>query len=102
MAAYRRQLDDRGAVEAICEDYRAGATIDREHDEADRGSPIQCPVLALWATRGALEPLYGDVLEVWRPWAPTVSGTGLDTSHFIAEDDPEQTAQQLTGFLQAS
>jgi haloacetate dehalogenase len=102
MTAYRRQLDDRGAVEAICEDYRAGATIDREHDEADRGSPIQCPVLALWAMRGALELLYGDVLEVWRPWAPAVRGTGLETSHFIAEDSPEETARHLAGFLEAS
>ena len=55
MAAYRAQLRDASAVEAMCEDYRAGASIDRELDEADRGRPIECPVLALWGARGALE-----------------------------------------------
>ena len=52
--AYRRALDDPGAVEAMCEDYRAGATVDVEHDDADRagGAPIACPVLVLWAARG--------------------------------------------------
>ena len=58
MAAYRELLDDPGTVEAICEDYRAGAGIDREHDEADRGRRhIECPLLALWSARGALPPL---------------------------------------------
>src|SRR5690242_851876 len=55
VAAYRAQLDDYGTVEALCEDYRAGATIDRQHDEEDRGRQIECPVLALWGRHGALE-----------------------------------------------
>ena len=53
IAAYRAQLEDASAVQAICEDYRAGATVDRQLDEADRGRLIDCPVLVLWATRGA-------------------------------------------------
>lgn len=100
MALYRRLLDDAGTVEAICEDYRAGATVDREHDDADRGRRrVECPLLALWSARGALPRLYGDVLAVWAPWAGTVTGRGLDTSHFLVEDEPEEVARELTAFL---
>jgi haloacetate dehalogenase len=99
MAAYGRQLRDPGAVQAICEDYRAGASIDRELDEADRGTPIACPVQVLWGKRGALELFYDDVLEVWRGWADHVTGRALDASHFLVEDAPEQTAEELIGFL---
>jgi len=99
LEAYRSQLDDHSTVEAICEDYRAGASIDREHDEADRGRLIQCPVLALWGTRGALEFLYGDVIEVWESWAGDVRGRGVEASHFLAEDRPEEVARELTAFL---
>lgn len=100
MTLYRRLLDDAGTVEAICEDYRAGAGIDREHDDADRGRRfIECPLLALWSARGALPRWYGDVLDVWRPWARDVTGSGLDASHFLLEDQPEQVADLVAGFL---
>jgi haloacetate dehalogenase len=99
MDAYRRQLDDASAVHAICEDYRAGATIDRRLDEADRGRQIACPVLCLWAERGALPLLYGDVLAVWRPWAQEVTGHGIDASHFLVEDRPEEVAAALAAFF---
>ena len=102
MAGYRRLLDDPSTVEAICEDYRAGATIDRDHDDADRGvRRIDCPLLALWSAHGALPRLYGDVLEVWRPWAREVTGRGLETSHFLVEDAPEDVAGELSAFLAA-
>jgi haloacetate dehalogenase len=100
MSAYRALLDDPSTVQAICEDYRAGASIDREHDDADRGRRrIECPLLALWSARGALPRFYGDVLDVWRPWGRHVTGQGLETSHFVVEDDPEQTAALLAAFL---
>jgi haloacetate dehalogenase len=99
MAAYRRQLDDGSAVTAICEDYRAGATVDRQLDEADRGREITCPVLCLWGARGALPLFYGDVLAVWRPWAPGVTGRGVEASHFLAEDRPHEVASALIAFL---
>jgi haloacetate dehalogenase len=102
MDAYRRQLTDIGAVHAICEDYRAGATIDRALDEADRGRHIECPVLCLWGTRGALPAFYGDVLEVWRPWAPQVTGRGIDASHFLVEDRPDEVAGELVAFFGAA
>jgi haloacetate dehalogenase len=99
--AYRRALDDPVAVEAMCEDYRAGASVDIALDDADReaGRQIACPVLALWAARGALPRFYPDVLEVWRPWAPDVRGEALDATHFLAEDRPEETAARLLAFL---
>jgi haloacetate dehalogenase len=99
MAAYRRQLDDVTAVNAMCEDYRAGATIDRQLDEADRGRQIACPLLCLWGARGALPLFYGDVLSVWRAWASGVSGRGIDASHFLVEDQPQQVAAELTAFF---
>jgi haloacetate dehalogenase len=104
MEAYRRLLDDPGVVEGMCEDYRAGATVDLELDDADRaaGRQIACPVLVLWAGRGGLPIFYDDVLEVWRPWAPDVRGSAVDASHFLAEDRPEETARELVAFLAAS
>jgi haloacetate dehalogenase len=103
MRAYRRILDDPGAVEAMCEDYRAGGSVDVVHDETDReaGRQIACPVLVLWAGRGGLPGFYPDVLDVWRPWAPDVRGEALDARHFLAEDRPDETADRLLTFLAA-
>jgi haloacetate dehalogenase len=103
VAAYRALLDDPGTVQAICEDYRAGAGVDRDHDDADRGRRrVECPLLALWSARGALPRFYGDVLDVWRPWARQATGQALDASHFLVEDQPEQVAVLLSDFLQRS
>ena len=101
LGAYRRIFDDPSAIEAMCEDYRAGAAVDVVHDDADRvaGRRIGCPVLVLWAGRGGLPRFYGDPIDVWRPWAPDVSGRGIDSSHFIAEHRPEETAAELLSFL---
>jgi haloacetate dehalogenase len=99
VAAYRAQLRDPGAVQAMCEDYRAGATIDRELDEADRGRQIECPVLALWGTRGALPRFYSDVLAVWGEWAADLRGRGVEASHFLVEDEPVEVAGELAGFF---
>ena len=99
--AYRRALDDPAAVEQMCEDYRAGASVDVLDDETDHraGRRITCPVQVLWAANGALPRFYGDVLGVWRSWARDVSGTAIDASHFIAEDQPERTASEILAFL---
>ncbi len=103
LAGYRDAFDDPAAVEAMCEDYRAGATVDVEHDDADRqaGRQIECPVLVLWAAGGALPFLYRDVLDVWRPWAREVRGRPVDASHFLAEDRPDETAAELLAFLES-
>ncbi|GAA3553130.1 alpha/beta hydrolase [Microlunatus spumicola] len=100
MAAYRHLLDSADVVEAICEDYRAGAGVDREDDDADRGRRrITCPLLVLWSATGALPRFYGDVLDVWRPWATDLRGHAIEASHFLVEDQPEQVARALLALL---
>ena len=86
-------------IHAMCEDYRAGATIDRELDEADRGRRrIACPVLALWSGREELGRWF-DVLSIWRAWADDVHGRALDCGHFLAEEAPEETYEELRAFF---
>jgi haloacetate dehalogenase len=99
--SYRDAFDDPGAIEAMCEDYRAGASVDVAHDDADRraGRQIGSPLLVLWAARGGLPRFYPDVLEVWRPWGREVAGGPIDASHFLAEDQPQATAAELLAFL---
>jgi haloacetate dehalogenase len=98
IAAYRAQLDDPEFVTAMCEDYRAGATIDRDIDA--EGGTIACPVLSLWGGAGGLPRFYKDPLEPWRAYAPDVTGRAIDdASHFLIEDAPEAVAAELTAFL---
>ena len=99
VADYTRAVRDPAVVHAMCEDYRAGATCDRELDEADRaaGRRITAPVQVLWAGRGALADWY-DPLEVWRGWADDVTGSALDCGHFLAEELPADTLAALLGF----
>ena len=101
VAAYRAQCADPATVTAMCEDYRAGATIDRELDDADRGRrTIACPVLALWGGAGALPRFYEDPLELWRVYAPEINGHAIDgASHFLVEDAPEEVAAELVAFF---
>ena len=101
MRTYREILDDPAVVHGICEDYRAGAGIDRQHDDDDRaaGRRIAAPFLVLWSAAGALPRFYGDVLAVWQPWAADLRGRGLDASHFLVEDQPDQVARELLALL---
>ena len=97
----RRAIHDPETVHAMCEDYRAGLGIDREHDDADRaaGRGLSCPTLVLWATGDDLPDLYGDVLAVWHPWADDLRGTAINTGHHMAEEAPETLAAALRGFF---
>jgi haloacetate dehalogenase len=99
-AEYQRCFKDPATIHAACEDYRASAGIDLEHDEADLGRKIACPVLALWAERGVMGRLF-DVLATWRERATTVSGKGLPGGHFLPEETPDQTLAELQTFLRA-
>jgi haloacetate dehalogenase len=100
-ADYRSAIHDPRTVEAMMEDYRAGLTIDRQHDDADRaaGRRIRCPLLFLWAARDDMEDLYGDPLAIWRDWADDVRGQPIDCGHHIAEEAPAALAACLTGFF---
>jgi haloacetate dehalogenase len=103
-AAYINALRDPAHIHAICEEYRAAATLDREHDEADRkaGRRIGCPLLALWSGKGALSDWYkeaGGPLAIWREWADNVRGHALDGGHFFPEELPSETAIALERFF---
>ncbi len=98
---YMAAVHDPETIHAMCEDYRAGATIDYALDEADRGQKrIQCPVLALWSGRGELSSWY-DVLAIWREWADDVRGQAIDAGHYLAEERPDETYAALSAFLLA-
>jgi haloacetate dehalogenase len=88
---------DRETIRAGCEDYRAGATIDLVHDEADAGRKLSCPLLILWSAPG-LGSSY-DVLGIWRDEARDVHGRALDCGHFLAEERPVEVAADLLAFL---
>lgn len=89
---------DERAIHATCEDYRAAATIDLQHDEADIAVKLTMPLLALWGAQGFVGSHY-DVLEVWRSYAHDVQGKGLPCGHFLPEECPRQTVQALLAFL---
>lgn len=103
-SAYIAALSDPQHVHAICEEYRAAATIDREHDAADRqaGRRIARPVLALWSRSGPLASWYGEdggPLALWRQLADNVTGGPVDGGHFFPEEHPESTAAALAEFF---
>jgi haloacetate dehalogenase len=98
---YRAMLDAPERIHAVCEDYRAGASYDREADEADRkaGRRISCSTLLLWssdylAAKGAADPL-----GVWRDWCTDVEGHEIRSGHFLAEENPEAMLAALLPFL---
>jgi haloacetate dehalogenase len=99
LAEYERCFDA-ATIHASCEDYRAGASIDLDHDDEDRGEgkTVDCPLLALWGGRGIMEKTY-DVEAVWREYATDVKGKPLDAGHFLAEEQPEETTRELRAFL---
>jgi len=102
--AYIAALRDEATVHAICEEYRAAATIDRAHDETDLKAArrIACRVLALWSGNGALASWYGDEggpLGVWRRWAQSVEGRPVEGGHFFPEEMPDTTADLIRKFL---
>jgi haloacetate dehalogenase len=101
---YMDRIANPTLVRGMCEDYRAGATIDRRLDEADRaaGRRIACPLLVLWGSEGALPAFYDDVLGIWRDWADDVRGGPIDATHFIPEDRPAETAAALREFFAAA
>jgi haloacetate dehalogenase len=101
LAAYRAQLEDPAFVTAVCEDYRAGATVDRAHDEADRGTRvIACRFRALWGAEGSLPRFYDDPLDLWRTYAPDATGRAVERAgHFLAEDAPGDVAADLSAFF---
>ena len=100
VAAYVGQFRDPRVIAATCEDYRAGANIDRDHDRADRdaGRKIGCPLLVVWG-RDYSASKEDSPLRVWRRWADDAREVPLDCGHFLAEERPEECAQALLQFF---
>ncbi|MDN3517853.1 alpha/beta hydrolase [Aquisalimonas lutea] len=99
VAEYLRCFHDPAVIHATCEDYRAAATIDLEHDRADADRRVECPVLALWGEQGVVGQMY-DALGVWRQYARDVTGRALPCGHFLVEEAPEATVGALAPFLE--
>jgi haloacetate dehalogenase len=99
-ADYYDAIHNPDVIHGMMEDYRAGLAIDQVHDRDDRtaGRRIACPTLVLWSLRDDLEYLYGDVLNVWRPWTTNLQGKGLDCGHHMAEEVPEVLAAEILAF----
>jgi haloacetate dehalogenase len=98
LASYVAAFADPDAVHATCEDYRAGAGVDLEHDEADLDRPLACPLLALWAAH-AFVATRGDVLGAWRRRALDVRGGPVPGGHYFPEQSPAETIAALMPFL---
>jgi len=99
VAEYHRCFEQGSVVRASCEDYRAGLSIDLDHDRAscEAGERIECPILALWGAGSGTVSF--DPLDVWERWATDVTGQGLSCGHFVPEEAPERTLEELHTFL---
>ena len=99
-AEFLRCARNPATIHAICEDYRAGASIDLEHDEADLKRKIACPLLVLWGERGNVGKLF-DVMAIWRERAADVRGKGLPGGHNLQLDLPNETLAEIRPFLRS-
>jgi haloacetate dehalogenase len=98
MREYLRCFREPEAIHASCEDYRAAAGIDLEHDRADLDRKVTAPLLALWGMQGRMAKLL-DIPALWRERVEEVQGRGLDCGHFLQEEKPEEVLEELLKFL---
>ena len=103
MAYYAAAIASPDRLSAMCEDYRAGATTDLAHDEADiaAGRTLSCPTLAVWGAAG-IPGRGASPLEAWKALAPAITGSAVDGSgHFLCEEAPEATLAAVLSVLAA-
>ncbi|MFM9971313.1 MAG: alpha/beta fold hydrolase [Burkholderiales bacterium] len=98
IAEYERCFCDPAAIHASCEDYRASASVDLEHDRADLADKLRCPLLALWGEKGVVHRLFNPIKD-WSAVANEVRGKVLPSGHFIPEEVPELLLAELIPFL---
>jgi len=101
-AEYLRCLSDPATIHGICEDYRASAGIDLEHERLDlaQGNKIQCETLVLWGAHGVIEQCF-QPLQEWQRLAAKVSGKALDCGHYIPEEAPDALLAEVLPFFAA-
>jgi len=88
-------------IRGMCEDYRAAASIDLEHDRASRaaGAKVQCPTLVLWGSKGKIGQWY-DALAIWRQYCSAeVTGGAIDSGHYLAEEAPQVVVERFLAFF---
>lgn len=103
LAHYRAAFNEPSRIHAFCEDYRAGATLDRSADDQDfaKQAKISAPLCALWGSKGI--PARGfDPLAIWRQWTVDAQGHTIEGGHFLAEENPDATCEALVDFFSAS
>ena len=93
-----RRVHTPDAIHGMCEDYRAGATIDMQHDREDNGKRVTCPMLVLWAQQGPIGRIY-DVLATWKERASDVRGKELPGGHNLPDISPKEVTAELQGFF---
>jgi len=98
LAQYERCFSDPATIHASCEDYRAAASIDLQHDADDGDRRIECPLLVLWGEHGVVHRLF-EPLEDWRSCAIDVRGRAVPSGHYIAEEIPDLLCRELEAFL---
>jgi haloacetate dehalogenase len=98
LAQYRSAFRNPASIHASCEDYRAAATIDLEHDEADLDHRILAPLLVLWGAHGIVQLCF-EPLSDWRARATIVTGRSLPCGHYLAEEAPGETSEALLAFF---
>ena len=101
MREYLRCFRDTQMIHGTCEDYRASATIDLDHDQADFHQKINCPVLVLWGSHGVIAKTY-NVIESWQERALKVQGKAINCGHFLPEEAPDETYNHIKTFLMES
>ena len=98
LAEYERCYANPETIHASCEDYRAAASIDLEHDRESEAQKVGCPLLVLWGERGVVHRLFKP-LEDWAAVATDVRGRALPCGHYLAEEAPEQTLDEFMAFF---
>ena len=97
LAEYLEAFNNPETIHSSCEDYRAAASIDIEHDNEDQ-KKLTMPILALWAKRGVIEKCF-DALKLWQQRADKVEGESINATHYMAEEIPEEIAKRMSEFF---
>jgi haloacetate dehalogenase len=101
LAEYLRCFSQPEVIHATCEDYRAAASIDLDHDQQDLNKKILCPLLVLWGAKGFVHRTY-DVPEIWGNYAKQVESKALNCGHFLPEEAPDAVSEELLRFFAAN